>query len=296
MNHNRHNMILSFHYSNYFLYENLSDLIVKAYISSDGTEANAIEVFNLGYGYAPSEFYAWQVEQTDTNNIVLRTGREGVMYAVSGSIAVFGVSDTAYYKVVVRKEQFTTKVYEPKAFKYDLSTGAKVHALPDASSYIGQISIHASGGTVGGNNLSLTTVSSQTIDGDTASTWKIEVEGKIVLEAISGNWEVVKYTDFGSDSNGYFQKLENGDVKMSVSQSKNNGTATFQTFTLPYTVLTMKDGTIKQDDSAYGSAVVFDNNVSGYLSTYNVGVVYYNNPALQTVTRHFTGSFLGTWK
>lgn len=84
---------------------NLSDLIVKFFISTDGAEANSIEVITIfRSSTAGGLVYGYQIQQSDTDNIVIQTGKDGVMYFNStGDRVLLGSSSTFYYKVKVYK-------------------------------------------------------------------------------------------------------------------------------------------------------------------------------------------------
>jgi len=170
------------------LNDNLSSLLVKIFLSSDGTEANAIEVTNITFSSsALNTEYNFQIEYNDANSIIIATGANGARYYdSSGDSVTLGSSQSYYLKVVIYKPQFTTKVYEPKNFYYDLTSSSATHNLPDATTYIGEITLRCSNGTFGTNNLTVETVGSQTIDG--YSNYVIELENKVTFESDGTNW------------------------------------------------------------------------------------------------------------
>ncbi len=88
--------------SNHALATNLSELIVKVFVSSGGTDATAIEVFG-GYD-ASGTARGWNIYQVDINNIKVQTGTGGVLYlSDSGTPTVLGAATSWYYKIVVYK-------------------------------------------------------------------------------------------------------------------------------------------------------------------------------------------------
>lgn len=81
----------------------LSDLLVKVLISTDGTDANSLEVSNIEFDAAiVSDYFAGiQIYQVDLNNIKVQTGSSGFT-----TLSDSGVPDTVsvenwYYKVKV---------------------------------------------------------------------------------------------------------------------------------------------------------------------------------------------------
>ena len=77
---------------------NLSQLLVKVLISTDGTDGNSFEV-----GQGSNNNVGWTVYQVDTNNILIQTGSTGIGYqAVNpGGVSNTIDSDNWYYKIVV---------------------------------------------------------------------------------------------------------------------------------------------------------------------------------------------------
>jgi hypothetical protein len=108
---------------------------------------------------------------------------------------------------------------------YDLTSSGAVKALPTAVGYTDEITCFWSNGTVGGYNLSFTTVSSQTIDGIAASNWLGEGKGVITLVSDNSNWRVKEYQDdglvAGALTGGYWEKKMNGDL---ICKNMNTGT------------------------------------------------------------------------
>lgn len=80
---------------------NLSDLIVKFFISTDGTEANAFEIHpTTNNSVGP---FGFTLFQTNTNTFYVQTATAGILY-ISDSGAQVGISVEAwYYKVKVYK-------------------------------------------------------------------------------------------------------------------------------------------------------------------------------------------------
>ncbi len=81
---------------------NLTDLIIKFFVSSDGTEANAIEI-----GYAESTStpdIGYGIEYADSDTITIRTGNNGLLYLNSSGVStLLGAATAFYYKVKVYK-------------------------------------------------------------------------------------------------------------------------------------------------------------------------------------------------
>lgn len=107
---------------------------------------------------------------------------------------------------------------------YDLSTGADDHELPNAETYTGLHIVMWKGGNRTTKILTFQPFSGteQTIDEKSASTWKGEGNGKIILapydfdpapETTDINWVAVDYIDSGSDSGAFFQKFADGTMR-----------------------------------------------------------------------------------
>jgi hypothetical protein len=85
---------------------NLSDLIVKFYLSSDGTEANAIEQFQQNYnsGTEAFRYVGFAFYQSSVNEIFVQTGSQGLMLTDDdGTIIALEGSDSFYYKIVISR-------------------------------------------------------------------------------------------------------------------------------------------------------------------------------------------------
>ncbi len=80
---------------------NLSDLLVKFFLSSDGTENNAAEAHQVT---ATSANYGFDIKAIDTSNIMIQTGALG-MFILDGSGVnqYFGGATAYYYKIKVYK-------------------------------------------------------------------------------------------------------------------------------------------------------------------------------------------------
>lgn len=80
----------------------LSELIVKVFISTDGTDANSIHIEGftviVGVGYFGHTIY-----QVDKNNIKIQTGVNGITYVndVGGRFVV--ATQSWFYKIIVYK-------------------------------------------------------------------------------------------------------------------------------------------------------------------------------------------------
>lgn len=86
----------------------LHDLIVKFYISTDGTDANAFEILFNGYNGSDTtgESYGCTVFATDDNSFYLNTGQTGILYTSdAGTNSVLQGASSAYYRVVVYDPQ-----------------------------------------------------------------------------------------------------------------------------------------------------------------------------------------------
>lgn len=101
---------------------------------------------------------------------------------------------------------------------YDISDATDVtHILPDATTTIEEVVVKRKGAGTG--KVLFSTVSTQTIEGLSASIWELEGEGTIVLFPSGGNWEVKDYSDVGSNSNGQWKKQKDGSLIQDYSDT-----------------------------------------------------------------------------
>lgn len=82
--------------------KNLSDLLVRVLISTDGTDNNSFEII-----YAVNEASAGQVGMTiyqiDTNNIKVQTGTTGIrFFADDGTCTAILDNEDYYYKIIIK--------------------------------------------------------------------------------------------------------------------------------------------------------------------------------------------------
>lgn len=86
---------------NHDLGEDLSNLIVKFFISTDGTEANSFEINQFEGNAAATTGVTYF--NTDSNNITIQTGTNGIYYINSSGSGVLIDTESWYYKVKVYK-------------------------------------------------------------------------------------------------------------------------------------------------------------------------------------------------
>lgn len=84
---------------------------------------------------------------------------------------------------------------------FDLSaSGSITCTMPDATIRTNEeFTVFGSGGDITTNLLTMATVSSQTIGGLSASSWKIEGTGLLKVISNGTHWEVLSFTDYGGD-------------------------------------------------------------------------------------------------
>jgi hypothetical protein len=91
---------------NHKLKTNLSDLLVRVLISTDGTDANSFEVLNSWRRWSTDAdvHFGCQPRQVDKDNIIIHTGTSGFRYikTADGNSISIGSSDW-YYKIKVYK-------------------------------------------------------------------------------------------------------------------------------------------------------------------------------------------------
>lgn len=89
---------------NHALTANLSDLIVKVLISTDGTDANSFEMSDTGVdGLGAGTSLGITIYQVDTANITVQTGLQGILYLDAGGTSIIIDTESWYYKVKVWK-------------------------------------------------------------------------------------------------------------------------------------------------------------------------------------------------
>ncbi len=142
-----------------------------------------------------------------TNNPVLSQGE--------GAIE----TNTGYIKIGDGSSTYSNLGYiTPIVYIYDLISANNTHIFPKVTMK-GQVwdIFWTNGGTY---SLTLAVSNSETIDGETASTWEGEGEGHIRVISDGTNWQVVSYDDSGSNGYGKWQKYRSGKlICITVSQN-----------------------------------------------------------------------------
>jgi hypothetical protein len=95
----------------------LSDLIVKFFISTDGTEANAFEILPGENANTTSGVRGIAIYQVSKSQIKVQTGSEGVRYISDVGSGLTIDTQSWYYQVVVYKPTFIAR--ELEVLKYD---------------------------------------------------------------------------------------------------------------------------------------------------------------------------------
>lgn len=75
---------------------NLRQLVVRFFVSTDGTENNSFEV-----GMAGLSNLGFTVYQTDTNNIQIQTGSAGLTYLDGSGLSQTIDTENWYYNIIV---------------------------------------------------------------------------------------------------------------------------------------------------------------------------------------------------
>lgn len=82
----------------------LSNLLVKVFISTDGTDANSFEVSRgsqYDYNNSSVQSYGYDLLQVDDNNILIQTGGNGLNYLSAAGLVTALDTENWYYKVKV---------------------------------------------------------------------------------------------------------------------------------------------------------------------------------------------------
>lgn len=200
--------------SNHSYNTDLSDLIVKFYVSEDGTESESVEpIFSVKE--ADSLVQGFSITQVDKDNISVKISLSGFRFVQNDGITLLLDAETTwYYKIVITKPNLVA-TYADTSFRkvYDIADATDyTFTLPDASTQLTEYIIKRRGS--GAGKVTMATVSGQTIEGLTPSIWELEGEGEIVLFPYGGNWEVKEYNDSGNDTNEEWHKNKDGSLFM----------------------------------------------------------------------------------
>lgn len=111
----------------------LSDLIVRFYFSTDGTEANAIELTSMVYDDAVTgnRVYGLTTYFSSVNQIKIRTGVTGIVYVNPADGTFTGTTGTQYYRV---------KVYKPNSISVLRASLQSVGSYKYETGWVGPIS------------------------------------------------------------------------------------------------------------------------------------------------------------
>lgn len=175
----------------------LSDLIVKIFISSDGTDANAIEVhdYNIIYDLASpqnlSEVNGITLYCTGQNSVSFYTGQDGVRYHLTNGASILLSNQTYYYKIVVYKPNILANYTGSRNTVISIADATdQTVAIPSASSIDYPIFIKRVGSGSGVVNLSF-----QAGEDETDVTSLVGDGGYIELIASGGKWYIRNHFD-----------------------------------------------------------------------------------------------------
>ncbi len=182
---------------NHNLNADLHELFIQILFSSDGTSTNAvlpILTYNSD-GSGSIQTAGLSISCIDNNNIKLETGYSGVTILKNDGSLLNLDTETYYYRIVVFKPALlATYTDAPIRAKYEITDSNDVTvSLPDANGQTAERTYWRTGS--GSGKVKFITYGSQTINGDSASTWYLEGEGVIKLAPVDGNWEVVEFSD-----------------------------------------------------------------------------------------------------
>ena len=79
----------------------LSNLLVKVFVSTDGTDANSFEVGTAVFNDATSRSVNFTTYQIDLNNIKIQTGLSGLYYQIDDGTIILLDNENYYYKAKV---------------------------------------------------------------------------------------------------------------------------------------------------------------------------------------------------
>ena len=79
----------------------LANLLVKLFISTDGTDANSFEILLNDFSTAGTGYYGVAIYQVDNNNIKVQTAIGGITLTQDDGTMVAIDTDNWYYKVKI---------------------------------------------------------------------------------------------------------------------------------------------------------------------------------------------------
>jgi hypothetical protein len=89
----------------HFFDSNLSDMEYRLFISTDGTEANSIEVWGANWALTGSGDRGYNAFQIDIDSLQIQTGQNGIHYINSSGIGDIVDTEDWYYKIKYRKRE-----------------------------------------------------------------------------------------------------------------------------------------------------------------------------------------------
>ena len=186
---------------------NLSDLIVKFFISTDGTEANAFEVHHftrvMDTGSSSDSSRGITIFQTSVNAVKIHTATDGIYMISDASGGDFTIDNESwYYKAVVYKPQilnnvslpatrtvakgYTIQAQDCKTIYVDAGAAARTITLFPLEGNLGREQwIRAKDAT---NTITVQTQGADTIGGSTATSKKIKATGGWIKVVAGPDW------------------------------------------------------------------------------------------------------------
>ena len=186
---------------NHNLNSDLSDLIIKFFVSSDGTEANAI---NMGYGAydrasGTDGNYGFSYFQDSLNQFHIQIGNSGLLYIDDSTGALSGIAEQDwYYKVIVYKPEILANYTGSRltVINIDDSNDVTVN-IPSAQLINYPITIGKTG--AGNGNVLL---NFETNENDTTLTSITEDGLSITIFPANNTWHLLSTSAGGSGGGG----------------------------------------------------------------------------------------------
>lgn len=85
----------------HMLNQPLCNLLVKLFVSTDGTDANSFEIKQLSYNSSAGNQHGIQIYAVDNNNIKIQTAAQGILIVDDAGAAVIVDTENWYYKAKV---------------------------------------------------------------------------------------------------------------------------------------------------------------------------------------------------
>ena len=221
---------------------NLSSLIVKFFISTDGTDANSAEFHTLLYDNTPDSTgrYGFTLHQTDTNTVRFRGGANGLLWInATGTFAQIdntgGYANYAYRIVIYKPEMiaeasnpsvvaetgdFTVAVAREQTFAWTVGGSDQTATLPPLANGVPGDIVRVCKVDSGAGEGQIDADGSEVIDGVAiAIPLLFDQYNYLDVRHMGSFWTIVDLKSNGSNSNGKFMLRADGSAEANFSKA-----------------------------------------------------------------------------